>query len=214
LIKFPNSQDGVDAGALEYVYARMAQAAGIEMPEVHVFPAAHGPGYFGVKRFDRNGDLRKHVHTASGLLHSDHRLPALDYQDLLKLTEVLTKDRRDVAAMFRLAVFNVLARNRDDHAKNFAYMMAETGEWRVAPAYDLTYSAGPGGWQSTTVMGEGRRPGIEHLMALAKQGGLKPKQAMAIIDQVRDALTGFRPLAKSVGIKSATLSEMAGRLGV
>jgi serine/threonine-protein kinase HipA len=60
--------------------------------------------------------------------------------------------------MYRLAVFNVLAHNRDDHAKNFSFLMDENGEWKLAPGYDLTFSSGPRGEQSTMVMGEGRNP--------------------------------------------------------
>lgn len=121
MVKFPNSLDGKDAGAIEYVYALMAVDAGINMPEVHLFPSQKGNGYFAVKRFDRNGDKRLHMHTVSGLIHSNFRFSSLDYEDLLSLTGVLTKDIREVEKMFRLAVFNVMAHNRDDHAKNFRF---------------------------------------------------------------------------------------------
>ena len=80
------------------------------------------------------------MHTVGGLLHSDFRVPSLDYEDLLNLTGALTKDIREVEKMYRLAVFNVLAHNRDDHAKNFSFLMDEKGEWKFAPAYDLTFS--------------------------------------------------------------------------
>jgi len=153
LVKFPNTQDGIDAGAIEYVYALMAKQSGILMPEVHLFSAHEGPGYFAAKRFDRNGANRLHMHTASGLLHADFRFPSLDYQDLLNLTSMLTRDVREVEKMYRLAVFNVLAHNRDDHAKNFSFLMDAHGKWTLSPAYDLTFSSGPGGEQSTMVMG-------------------------------------------------------------
>jgi serine/threonine-protein kinase HipA len=109
IVKFANQNDGLDAGAIEYVYSLMAREAGIDMPETHLFTATKGAGYFAVKRFDRNTNTRLHTHTASGLLHSDFRVPALDYEDLLALTEALTKDIREVEKMFRLAVFNVLS---------------------------------------------------------------------------------------------------------
>jgi serine/threonine-protein kinase HipA len=82
------------------------------------------------------------MHTVSGLLHSDFRTPSLDYEDLLNLTGVITKDIREVEKMYRLAVFNVLSHNRDDHAKNFSFLMDNHGEWKLAPAYDLTFSSG------------------------------------------------------------------------
>ena len=115
LVKFANSTDGADAGAIEYVYALMAKEANIEMMPVHLFEASKGAGYFATKRFDRKGNQRLHTHTASGLLHSNFRTPSLDYEDLITLTGVLTQDIREVEKMYRLAVFNVLSHNRDDH---------------------------------------------------------------------------------------------------
>jgi len=109
MVKFPNSQDGLDAGAIEYVYALMAKEAGVSMPDVHLFPAKRGTGYFAIKRFDRDGDKRYHMHTACGLLHSDFRTPSLDYEDLVALTGMLTRDVREVEKLYQLAVFLVLA---------------------------------------------------------------------------------------------------------
>lgn len=145
MVKFPNSQDGLDAGAIEYVYALMAKEAGVSMPDVHLFPAKRGTGYFAIKRFDRDGDKRYHMHTACGLLHSDFRTPSLDYEDLVALTGMLTRDVREVEKLYQLAVFNVLAHNRDDHSKNFSYLMDSQGRWKISPAYDLTFSSGPRG---------------------------------------------------------------------
>ncbi|WP_312595846.1 HipA domain-containing protein [Brevundimonas sp.] len=133
LVKFPNTQDGRDAGAIEYVYAQMAQAAGVAMTETRLIRTAKGGAYFATKRFDRARSARLHAHTASGLLHAHHRTPSLDYETLIALTQGLTRDVREVEAMFRLAVFNVIAHNRDDHGKNFTYLMNAKGEWRLSP---------------------------------------------------------------------------------
>ena len=173
MVKFPNSQDGLDAGAIEYVYALMAKEAGVSMPDVHLFPAKRGTGYFAIKRFDRDGDKRYHMHTACGLLHSDFRTPSLDYEDLVALTGMLTRDVREVEKLYQLAVFNVLAHNRDDHSKNFSYLMDSQGRWKISPAYDLTFSSGPRGEQSTMVMGEGRNPNTIHLLKLADEAKIK-----------------------------------------
>src|SRR5690606_9623466 len=105
----------------------MARDAGVDMPDVHLFPAKAGAGYFATRRFDRIGPNRLHMHTACGLLHADFRTPALDYEDLLALTGFLTRDVREVEKMYRLAVFNVLAHNRDDHSKNFSFLMDASG---------------------------------------------------------------------------------------
>ncbi len=212
LVKFANSQDGSDAGAVEYVYALMAKEAGIQIPDVHLFPAKNSAGYFSVKRFDRDGDKRYHMHTACGLLHSDFRTPSLDYQDLLALTGILTRDVREVEKMYRLAVFNVLAHNRDDNDKNFSFLMDADGQWELSPAYDLTFSSGPGGEQSTMVMGEGRDPGLDHLTKLGMEANLKPASIEEIIEQTRSALGSWKKLAKQYGVCVSGIELIAGKI--
>lgn len=212
LVKFPNTQDGVDAGAIEFVYGEMAKAAGIAVMDTQLFSAKRGAGFFATRRFDREGPKRLHVHTASGLLHADHRTPSLDYEDLLALTMRLTRDIREVEKMFRLAVFNVLAHNRDDHGKNFAYLMDERGDWRLSPAYDLTFSSGPGGEQTTMVLGEGKSPGPDHLLKLGMGVDLPKKTVQAIIAQMQDALQKWGALAKARGVRAANIKLIEGRI--
>lgn len=205
IVKLANTDDGADAGAVEYVYALMAKEAGVAMTDVHLFSAKRGAGYFATKRFDRDGANRLHAHTACGLLHSDFRVPSLDYEDLLALTGSLTRDVREVEKMFRLAVFNVLACNRDDHAKNFSFLMDENGEWKLSPAYDLTYSSGPGGEQSTMVMGEGRHPSAEHLRKLGLEAKIGRTEVDAILDQTRHAVGQWPRLAKKHGVSQKNI---------
>lgn len=204
IVKFANSQDGPDAGAVEYVYSDMARRAGLLIPRTHLFPAKRGAGYFAIKRFDKNQDERLHMHTSCGLLHSDHRIPALDYQDLLELTLHLTRDVREPEKMFQYAVFNVMAHNRDDHSKNFSFLMDETGVWKISPAYDLTFSYGPGGEQSTMVMGEGKSPSINHLRALGRHAGINDTKTNEILGRTRDSLGWWSELAKVHGVSTAT----------
>ena len=214
MVKFPNSQDGLDAGAIEYVYALMAKDAGIAMPEVHLFPAQRGAGYFAVKRFDRAENKRYHTHTACGLLHADFRTPSLDYEDLIALTSILTRDVREVEKMYKLAVFNVLAHNRDDHGKNFSFVMDQSGQWTLSAAYDLTFSSGPRGEQSTMIMGEGRNPGIEHLMMLAKEAGISKDPASEIINIVKAALAKWPDYAKQYGVSQANIKLIEGKISL
>ena len=209
LVKFPNTGDGSDAGAIEYVYALMAKGAGLQMTEVHLFPAQHGAGYFATKRFDRAKDCRFHTHTACGLLHSDYRTPSLDYEDLLALTEIMTRDVREIEKMYQQAVFNVLAHNRDDHAKNFSFLMNARGEWKLSPAYDLTFSAGPGGEQSPLVLGEGKAPTILQLRQLGENAKLDQKRITTIIDQTQDALSHWKPLAQQHGVNKRNIALIA-----
>src|SRR5688572_6445938 len=86
MIKFPSTLDSNDIGAIEYAYSEMARAARVDIPETHLF-GAKNKKYFGVKRFDRDGDRRIHMHSLSGLLHADHRVPSLDYDGFLKATQ-------------------------------------------------------------------------------------------------------------------------------
>lgn len=205
LVKFANNQDGKDAGAIEYVYALMAKEAGLEMMPVHLFDSTDCSGFFATQRFDRNANQRQHIHTASGLLHNDFRMPSLDYRDLITLTGFLTKDVREIEKMYRLTVFNVLAHNRDDHSKNFSFMMDATGEWKLSPAYDLTFSSGPHGEQSTMVMGEGRTPSIQHLKRLGLEAGLRQEQISSIVEQTRSALEQWEALALNYGITKTNI---------
>ncbi len=212
LVKFPNVTDGQDAGAIEYVYALMAVEAGLEMEPVHLFPGVGSPGYFATRRFDRNGSTRLHTHSVCGLLHSDFRTPSLDYEDLIALTMILTKDIREAEKMYRLAVFNVLAYNRDDHSKNFTFIMDESGKWRLSPAYDLTFSSGPGGEQSTMVMGEGRNPQIEHLVKLGQDAKLPTSTIEDAIEKTKTALAAWAGLAKEHGVMRVNIDLVANKI--
>lgn len=200
LIKFKSSLDPKDIGCIEYAYHLMAKAARLDVPEAKLFLSRKGPGFFGVKRFDRKDGRHIHMHTIAGLLHADHRSPSLDYEMIMKATLFLTRDIRECEKQFRNAVFNVLSHNRDDHSKNFSYIMDENGMWSVSPAYDLLFSSGPSGEHSTMIMGEGKNPTREHLLKLATIGEIKPSKALEIIDQVFSAISQWKSFAEECGV--------------
>lgn len=200
LIKFRSSLDPRDIGTIEYAYHLMATHAGLNVPEAKLFPSRKGLGFFGVKRFDRKDNQHIHMHTIAGLLHTDHRQPSLDYETVMKATLYLTKNVRQCEVQFRNAVFNVLSHNRDDHSKNFSFLMDEHGTWSVSPAYDLTFSSGPSGEHSTMIMGESKNPTNEHLLKLASVGGIKKDKALEIITQVSDAVQKWKTFAASLGV--------------
>lgn len=212
LVKFPNSTDGRDAGAIEYVYAQMAIDAGIEMENVYLFPSQSSPGFFAAERFDRNAGKRIHCHSVCGLLHSDYRIPSFDYEDLIELTMVLTKDIREAEKMFRLAVFNVLAHNRDDHSKNFSFLMDSTGSWKLSPAYDLTFASGPNGEQTTTVFGKGKNIEFSDLIKLGIESKLSHSFVDSVIEQTRSALSRWRELASNYGVRSSNVNLIQTRI--
>jgi serine/threonine-protein kinase HipA len=212
LVKFAALADDAEAGAVEHAYARMAAAAGVDVPSTRLFTATDGRRYFAAERFDRQRGMRRHVHTLAGLLHADYRLPALDYEGYLKATLVLTKDHSAVREAFRRMVFNVLAHNRDDHTKNFAFVMETDGTWRLTPAYDLTFSSGPGGEHTMAVAGEGRMPGSRQFTELAEKMSIAAAAAAEIISQVEAAVADWPRFAGEAGVAVAKTRMIEERL--
>lgn len=188
IIKFSERYDKLNSGETEYRYSLAAKEAGIDMPPTHLFPSKNGGGYFGVQRFDRTPQGKVHVHTACGLLHASHRFSCLDYENLLKLTLVLTRDITQAEEMVRRMVFNVKSGNRDDHSKNFSFLLNKNFEWRLAPAYDLTPSAGINGEQTAMVNGKGRNITDDDLIAAAKVADIPASAVRSIINTVESAL--------------------------
>ncbi len=213
LIKFAARSDERHAGTLEHVYARMAAAAGLDVPGTTMLGrTGRHPGYFASRRFDRDGRRKIHMHTVAGLLHAPHTYPSMTYRDLLVATRQLTRDERAVSELFRRACFNVFAHNRDDHTRNFAFLMDERGGWRPSPAYDLTYSDGPGGEHAMLVGGAAVDPGERELLELATATSVR--NADTVIAAVRDAVAGFHRHADEAGLPRAVTSRIAHVLGV
>jgi len=122
LVKFPTKQDGLDAGAIEFVYAEMAKNAGLIIPETKLIESGHHQGYFAVKRFDHIKNRRFHTHSISGLLHHNFRIPSLDYEQIFQVVWSLTQSISELEQLFLQLVFNVVFHNRDDHGKNLLKM--------------------------------------------------------------------------------------------
>lgn len=213
LVKFPAREDDPHIAPLEHAYFLMAKAAGLDVPRTQLLGRTRRhPGYFAIERFDREGTTRVHTHTLGGLLHLPYGYTALDYVDLLKTTRKLTRNEAAVAEMFRRACFNVFAHNRDDHSRNFAFLMDERGSWRPSPAYDLTFSEGPGGEHTMLVGREGRAPGSEHLLAVARDAELKPGKKL--LDEVRAAIDRFEAFSDQAGVPARLRGIIARKLGL
>jgi len=195
IIKFPSSYDRADTGLLEYNYAQCAGLCGIEMMETRLFPSDHSAGYFGTKRFDRrnnpDGSIRRiHMMSVSALLETSHRIPNLDYNILMKLTLKLTQDMNEAEKLYRLMCFNVFAHNRDDHAKNFSFLFDDQlKRWKLAPAYDLTYSSSIGGEHATSINGNGRNPGLDDLLAVAESVKLGKEKSRRIALDIKEIVS-------------------------
>lgn len=193
IIKFPGSYDREDIALIEYTYNQMAEQAGIEVAPYRLFKSSKGNWFFGSKRFDRKGNTKIHLHSAAGLLHDNFRMSSLDYGHIMDAAFKLEKDVQAYRKILRLAAFNVMVHNRDDHSKNFSFLMDETGQWSFAPAYDLTFSTSSFGMHSTAVFGEHKSPGREHIIQLAQH--FKVKNADVLLDEVQTAINQFESLA-------------------
>lgn len=208
LIKFAARTDPVDAPLVEAAYLSMAGLAGLAVTPHRVHRLAGHRWALVADRFDRVGDARRHVHTLAGLLAADIRHDLVGYETLLKVALRLTGDFRVAHAAWQRAAFNVGAFNRDDHARNVAFLMEPDGTWRLAPAYDLTYSEGPGGYHTMDVAGESRSPARADLLRLAEAVGLSRTDAERGLDQVRTALDAWPRLAKSFGVTRGRMKQI------
>ncbi|WP_372751667.1 type II toxin-antitoxin system HipA family toxin [Labilibaculum sp.] len=206
IIKFAASEDSRDIANTELAYSKMAVDSGIEMSECRVFSSDAGNSYFGTKRFDRSGNDKLHMLSAAGLLHDDYEHSTLDYGNLIFQAKKLTNNAQAAEQMFRRAVFNVLAHNRDDHSKNFAFLMDAKGIWSLAPAYDLTFSSSSQGFHSTACAKNYVDPGRKELLELANLFSIN--KANFIIDEIKDIIDAWRMYAKSCGVSKASIKTI------
>jgi len=214
LIKFRSASDPISAACEEQAYAEMARAAGIGMSDTRLLRTGSGEDLFATGRFDRPGGQRLHMHTVAGILNADFTAPAVDYENLMKLTRFMTNHHGDVEEMYRRMVFNVLTHNRDDHIKNHAFLMDHRGTWRLSPAYDLSFSDGPGGEHHLSVNGNGRNPGQEDLLAVGQGAGMKTRRAAEIIEQVRNAAHQWPVFADASRVPETRTRVIAERLNL
>lgn len=209
LVKFPAQDEHKEVCAVEQLYAELARDCGLDMPDSAHFDLSRSLAAFGVARFDREGGLRVPVHTLAGLLHADFRLPgSADYTGFLRATRMLTRDEREVLRAYGRAVFNVMFHNRDDHPKNLAWRLGRDRRWRLAPAFDLTFSQGPRGQHHMDVCGEAAAVTREHLLRLATEGGIAAADAEAQIERMAEQAGRFLERAKDFAIRRATVQRM------
>jgi len=169
-----------------FEYSLLAQDCGIEMPKTRLFEGK----YFGAKRFDREGKAKIHMLSAAGLLNANYRIPCLDYKGLLTACFKLTGNIEEVYKLFRLMVFNVLIKNRDDHARNFSFLL-KGGKWELSPAYDLLPGNGFNGYHTTTIAGNGD-PQYADMQLVAESLGLNKNRTGEVYDMVEEKCLNFR----------------------
>lgn len=211
LVKFAASDDAPDACAVEEMYAQLGRASGLEIMPTHLFELPDKRLAFGTERFDRKAGQRVHVHSLAGLLHADFRVPSIGYIDLFRATRHLTADRRELIKAVRLCAFNVLMNNRDDHAKNVAFIRHNDGRWVLAPAYDLTYAAGYRGEHFMDIASASSAPGRADIISAAGAAGLAEKEVVTVLDAMLDVITpaAFQALSSSFPLTRKTVKTLS-----
>jgi serine/threonine-protein kinase HipA len=192
-------------GAIEYAYHNMAKDAGIVMMPCHLFEE-NGRRHFMTKRFDRNDDGgKKHMQSLAAMAHYDFNMAgAYGYEQAIRIMQELGLGRDEIEQQFRRLVFNIVARNQDDHVKNIAFLMDRKGNWSLSPAFDVSYSYNPSGdWTSAHQMTlNGKRDGfvMDDFEACGKLARLKQGQAKSILGEIQAVVGKWRDYADEVGV--------------
>ncbi|MDH6311791.1 serine/threonine-protein kinase HipA [Parabacteroides sp. PFB2-10] len=190
-------------GRVEYAYYLMAIDCGIEMMPCHLLEE-NGRAHFMTKRFDREGHYTKHhTQTFCAMKHYDYnRINSYSYEQLYQTMRELKLTYADAEQMFRRMVFNVLARNCDDHTKNFSFLLKQGGRWELAPAYDVCHAYRPGSeWVSRHALSiNGKREKItrEDLMVIGKS--IRNKKSKEIIDEINERVHSWHSYATHAGV--------------
>ena len=192
-------------GVIEYAYHQMARDCGITMSECRLFEEG-GRRHFMTRRFDRLPEGGKlHLQSLAALAHFDfHLVGGYSYEQTFDVLRRLELPTKTAVQMFRRMVFNIIARNQDDHVKNIAFLMDRQGNWSLAPAYDVTYSYQPAGdWTANHQMSmNGKRDGftMDDFNACGQSTHLKRGQAKQIVQEIRSVVSRWREYAESCGV--------------
>jgi serine/threonine-protein kinase HipA len=198
-------------GRIEYAYYTMASECGIEMTECRLYKEG-GRAHFITRRFDRTAEGEKtHMQSLTGIAHYDFNMAgAYGYEQAFQIMRRLRLPYHDAEQQFRRMVFNVLARNQDDHPKNIGFLMNRNGKWRLSPAYDVIYSHNPeGSWTNKHQMTiNGKRDGFtrEDILGVAK--AMNIKHAGGIIDEIHKAVSLWPKFAAEAGVPEKRVEEI------
>ena len=217
LVKFDEYDENsisTDFTKLEYLYMTMARDCGIQVPELSLIPDGNLT-HFAIQRFDRVDNKKVHMHSLASLVHINfnERLH-FSYDEALRVVRFITKDMRAVEEFYKRTIFNVIARNQDDHAKNSSFLMNEEGIWRLSPAYDITYANGQGFTKNhqMSIVGKVNDFTYEDLLRLAENNDIKREKAMQIIATTIKIVAEFQQRAKKLGIRNDLIDLVSGDL--
>ncbi|MDH5675757.1 MAG: type II toxin-antitoxin system HipA family toxin [Myxococcales bacterium] len=200
-------RDALDAtgyGVIEYAYFRMATQAGVHMSECRLLEEG-GRRHFMTRRFDRDADRKLHMQSLGALAHLDYNMARVNsYEQAFRTAQQLGLSGAEREQLFRRMVFNIVARNQDDHVKNISFLMDKSGKWSLAPAYDVTYSYKPEGqWTSSHQMSINQKRDDftrQDLEQGAKAALLKRGRAATILEEVTEAVSCWPEIAREAGI--------------
>lgn len=208
--------DPLGYGAMEFVYYLMAKSCGIEMMPCRLLEEG-GRRHFITQRFDRVSNTKVHVQTLNGLAHVDYNKPgSFSYAEIFSVARQLKLPATDALQILKCMVFNIIARNHDDHAKNFAFILKNEG-WSLAPAYDLAYSYKPGSkWVNSHWMSlNGKRDGFTRadFYSLEKLSPLFGKSKIdSIVDETIECVSRWPTLAQEWGVPKLLIEEIYSNL--
>jgi serine/threonine-protein kinase HipA len=210
-------EDPQGYGVIEYAYYRMATDCGIDISECRLFEE-NGRRHFMSRRFDRlPGGEKLHMQSLCALAHYDFNMAgAYGYEQALLVMRQLGLPMIAIEEQFRRMVFNIVARNQDDHVKNIAFLMDKSGEWSLSPAFDMTYSFNPSGaWTAShqmTLNGKREDFSMDDFNACARAASMKRGRAAAIIEEVQDVVSRWRDYAETAGVPDAWREKIQGTL--
>jgi serine/threonine-protein kinase HipA len=209
--------DPLGYGRIEFAYHLMARAAGITMSDCRLLEE-NGRAHFMTRRFDRGPAGEKfHMQSLCAMAHFDfNQAGAYSYEQAFQIGRRLNLPQPDLTELYRRALFNILARNQDDHTKNIAFLMDRSGGWRLAPAYDLIYAYNPNGaWthrHQMTLAGKRENFTTTDLLDAASAADVKPTKAKSILKQVHAAITGWDTHAAAAGVSADWIAEIGRNL--
>lgn len=201
-----------DYGRVEMAYYNMAKTCGITMMPSRLLEE-NGRAHFMTKRFDRNeGEIKHHIQTFCALKHFDYnQVKSFSYEQLFQCMRELKLTYADAEQMFRRMVFNVIARNCDDHTKNFSFLLQQGGKWELAPAYDVCHAYRPGSnWVSQHALSvNGKRKDIVKKDLLVIGESIRCKKAEEIVDEINDTVNQWKRFADEVKVKPSLCNGIA-----
>lgn len=197
-------------GRIEYAYYRMAKAAGINMTPCRLLEE-NGRAHFMTKRFDRVNGKKLHMQSLCGIAHYDFNMAgAYSYEQAFAVMRKLRLSKADATEQYRRMLFNIIARDQDDHTKNISFLMDESGKWKLSPAYDVIYSHNPAGqWTNQHQMSaNGKRDDFTKQDLITIGESISLSRPEEIVNDVITAVDQWPEYAKDASVKKETILEI------